>query len=202
MSSLYLQMNDMKLHKEIMQESDNLELEIQQTIDSAQKMLVASPQVLEKDNPVDTESVLLTGGNDLSTESNNNLQTEVQTTIPPGTQTTTLPCQTPISQVLIPPGTQTTTLPYQTPSSQAPIPPGTQTTILPYQSTQTTTLSYQSPSYQSPIQPGTQTTTLPYPISPQMQGGNIQQLIVTLKLCAFLFLMVPRPNLKNFGACF
>ena len=73
MSSLYLQMNDMKLHKEIMQESDNLELEIQQTIDSAQKMLVASPQVLEKDNPVDTESVLLTGGNDLSTESNNNL---------------------------------------------------------------------------------------------------------------------------------
>ena len=27
MSSLYLQMNDMKLHKEIMQESDNLELE-------------------------------------------------------------------------------------------------------------------------------------------------------------------------------
>ena len=44
MSSLYLQMNNMKLvHKEIMQESDNLELEIQQTIDSAQKMLVASP---------------------------------------------------------------------------------------------------------------------------------------------------------------
>ncbi|CAB4007970.1 Hypothetical predicted protein, partial [Paramuricea clavata] len=31
-------MNDMKLQKEIMQESDNLELEIQQTIDSAQKM--------------------------------------------------------------------------------------------------------------------------------------------------------------------
>ena len=79
MSSLYLQMNDMKLHKEVMQESDNLELEIQQTIDSAQKMLVASPQVVEKDNPVDTEPVLLTGGNDLSTESNKNLQTEVQT---------------------------------------------------------------------------------------------------------------------------
>jgi hypothetical protein len=82
MSSLYSQMNDMKLHKEIMQESDNLELEIQQTIDSGQKMLVASPQVLEKDNPVDTEQ----GGNDLS---NNNLQTEVQTPsyqapIPPG----------------------------------------------------------------------------------------------------------------------
>jgi hypothetical protein len=46
MSSLYLQMNDMKLHKEIMQESDNLELEIQQTIGSAQNMLVASPQVV------------------------------------------------------------------------------------------------------------------------------------------------------------
>jgi hypothetical protein len=62
MSSLYLRMNDMKLHKEIMQESDNLELEIQQTIDSAQTMLVASPQVLEKDNPVDTEPVLRTRG--------------------------------------------------------------------------------------------------------------------------------------------
>ena len=110
MSSLYLQMNDMKLHKEIMQESDNLELEIQQTIDSAQKMLVASPQVLEKDNPVDTESVLLTGRNDLSTESNNNLRTELQS---------------PSYHPPIPPGTQTTTLPYQSPSFQAPIPPGT-----------------------------------------------------------------------------
>ena len=60
------------------------------------------------------------------------------------------------------PGTQTTTLPYQSPSSQAPIPPGTQTTTLPYQ----------SPSYHPPIPPGTQTTTLPYSISPQMQGGN------------------------------
>jgi hypothetical protein len=102
MSSLYLQMNDMKLHKEIMQESDNLEIEIQQTIDCAQNMLVASPQVLEKDNPVDTESVLLTGGNDLSTESDNNLQTEVQT---PSHQD-----PTPSSQAPIPPGTQTTTL--------------------------------------------------------------------------------------------
>ncbi|CAB4026159.1 Hypothetical predicted protein, partial [Paramuricea clavata] len=177
-------MNDMKLHKEIMQESDSLELEIQQIIDSAQKMLVASPQVLGKDNPVDTEPVLLTGRNDLSTESNNNLQTEVQTPshqdptpssqtpIPPGTQTTTLPYQSPSFQTPIPPGTQTTTLPYQSPSSQTSIPPGTQTTTLPYQSpsyqtpfppgTQTTILPYQSPSSQTPIPPGTQTTTLPY----------------------------------------
>jgi hypothetical protein len=146
MSNLYLQMNDMKLHKEIMQESDNLELEIQQTIDSAQKMLVASPQVLEKDNPVDTESVLLTGGNDLSTESNNNLQTEVQT---PSHQD-----PTPSSQAPIPPGTQTTTLPYQSPSSQAPIPPGTQTTTLPYQ----------SPSYHPPIPPGTQSRSPSMPV--------------------------------------
>jgi hypothetical protein len=164
MSSLYLQMNDMKLHKEIMQESDNLEIEIQQTIDCAQNMLVASPQVLEKDNPVDTEPVLLTGGNDLSTELNNNLQTEVQTPshqdptpssqapIPPGIQTTTLPYQSPSSQTPIPPGTQTTTLPYQSPSYQTPIPPGTQTTTLPYQ----------SHSYHPLIPPGTQTTTLPY----------------------------------------
>jgi hypothetical protein len=94
-------MNDMKLHKEIMQESDNLELEIQRTIDSAQKMLVASPQVLEKTTLSTPNQFCAQGGNDLSTESNNNLQTEVQT---------------PSYQATIPPGTQTTTLPYQSPS--------------------------------------------------------------------------------------
>ena len=43
LSGLYLQLNDIKMHKEVMQESDNLQLDIQQTIDSAQEILVASP---------------------------------------------------------------------------------------------------------------------------------------------------------------
>ena len=41
MSSLYLQMNEMKMHEGIMQESDNLQGEIQQVIDNAQNVLIA-----------------------------------------------------------------------------------------------------------------------------------------------------------------
>ena len=41
MSSLYLQMNEMKMHEGITQESDNLQGEIQQVIDNAQNVLIA-----------------------------------------------------------------------------------------------------------------------------------------------------------------
>ena len=46
LSGLYLQLNDIKMYKEVMQESDNLQLDIKQTIDSAQAILVASPALL------------------------------------------------------------------------------------------------------------------------------------------------------------
>ena len=48
LSSLYLQLNYIKMDKEVMQESDNLQVDIQQTIDSAQKILVASPALSEQ----------------------------------------------------------------------------------------------------------------------------------------------------------
>ena len=66
LSGLYLQLNDIKMHKEVMQESDNLQLDIQQTIDSAQE-IVASPALSEQSKS-SVESATSPLGGDILTE--------------------------------------------------------------------------------------------------------------------------------------
>ena len=67
LSGLYLQLNDIKMHKEVMQESDNLQLDIQQTIDSAQEILVASP-ALSGQSKSSVQSATSPLGGDILTE--------------------------------------------------------------------------------------------------------------------------------------
>ena len=77
LSSLYLQLNDIKMHKEVMQESDNLQLDIQQTIDSAQKILVASP-ALSGQSKSSVQSATSPLGGEISTEPSHISQTTMQ----------------------------------------------------------------------------------------------------------------------------
>ena len=76
LSSLYLQLNDIKMHKEVMQESDNLQLDLLQTIDSAQKIVVSPALSGQSKSRVQSATSLLAG--DILTEPSHKSPTTMQ----------------------------------------------------------------------------------------------------------------------------
>ncbi len=175
LSSLYLQKNDMRMHEGIIQESDNLQGEIQQVIDNAQNMLIAPP-VQSKDKLSNTQPALSKGG-----VTSSNLQAVGQTTmdqnLTPSYQTSS-PNTQPLTTT-----DQTVTLSHPT-QSQQPLNPSQQNLTPSYQTSslnsqlpattnQTVTLNQPTP-IQQPLNPFQQNLSCSYqaPTSPQMQNGN------------------------------